>query len=322
MSTRIINTFIFLDLETTGFINGNLMPKVTEMSLIAVTRNAMCNSRGALPRVLQKLVLAINPNKTIPERVKNLTGLSNNSLGEVECFDYNTYDLMVKFLNRQTAPVCLVAYNGNRFDYPILLSELKSINQTLGENILSIDMLYLVKEFFSLKKTSIPDYDSLLNDGCDEILSNALDKTMKWYVLSINENNSCNNVNCTGETKETVPIFNDASKSTSSESSDVKIMQAINEKTPESQILRSLNPNNRIKDCKAVNVKRNLNFCYSTPSNFKLSTVFKHICGAEPENAHTAESDCLSMIQCAVRIEDFVQRADSIAVPLINFSKA
>lgn len=70
-----IKTFIFLDLETTGLITRNYMPKITEMSLIAVSRTAICNATNISPRILQKLVLPIYPNVSISKDIQKLTGI-------------------------------------------------------------------------------------------------------------------------------------------------------------------------------------------------------------------------------------------------------
>lgn len=69
-----IQTFIFFDLKTTGLIQEKLMPRITEIALIAVGRESICNSnKASLPRVLQKLILPINPQKIIPPNVEYIT---------------------------------------------------------------------------------------------------------------------------------------------------------------------------------------------------------------------------------------------------------
>lgn len=69
-----IQTFIFFDLETTGLIQEKIMPRITEIALIAVARESICNSnKSSLPRVLHKLVLPINPQKIIPAKVECIT---------------------------------------------------------------------------------------------------------------------------------------------------------------------------------------------------------------------------------------------------------
>lgn len=41
--------------------------------------------------------------------------------------DGNTVNLMNCFFNQLNAPICLVAHNGNDYDYPILKRQLKKL---------------------------------------------------------------------------------------------------------------------------------------------------------------------------------------------------
>jgi len=69
-----IQTFVFFDVETTGLIQGRVMPRITEIALIAVSRESICNgNRDSFPRILHKLVLPVNPRKVIPPNVEHLT---------------------------------------------------------------------------------------------------------------------------------------------------------------------------------------------------------------------------------------------------------
>lgn len=69
-----IKTFVFFDLETTGMFEGTVAPKITEMALIAVARESICNNnQNPLPRILHKLVLPVNPKKIIPVKVQYMT---------------------------------------------------------------------------------------------------------------------------------------------------------------------------------------------------------------------------------------------------------
>lgn len=45
----------------------------------------------------------------------------------IKKFDENTVDLMNCFLKQLQKPVCLVAHNGNAFDYPILKVQLRAL---------------------------------------------------------------------------------------------------------------------------------------------------------------------------------------------------
>lgn len=69
-----IQTFVFFDLETTGIFEGTVVPKITEIALVAVARESICNiTQDSLPRILHKLVLPVNPKKIIPPRVEYIT---------------------------------------------------------------------------------------------------------------------------------------------------------------------------------------------------------------------------------------------------------
>ncbi|XP_076170456.1 uncharacterized protein LOC143148229 [Ptiloglossa arizonensis] len=315
-----IQTFIFFDLETTGLIGKSIMPKITELSLIAVSRSTICNTMKSLPRVLHKLVLPIHPCRQIPKHIKMLTDLSDENLEDVQSFNCKTYDLVVNFIDRLKAPICFVAYNGNNFDYPIFLSELKNINKVLREDILSIDMLHLIKDFFAIKKNSkgqasdaqvntvkhsnTESVNILLNDGLDTILSDALDSVMS---------SNCNNDN---KNKSSVSSMPNTPKT-----SYYKKIQTINEKTPESQIVKVKHYEKKFYYNKVTSVRRRLDYTTSQPINFKLSSISEHILGIAPKAAHTAEGDCLTMIRCAIELGIFfAEWSDSKAVPMINHS--
>ncbi|XP_015183516.1 PREDICTED: three-prime repair exonuclease 1 [Polistes dominula] len=144
-----IKTFIFFDIETTGLIQGNEFPKITEFSFVAVTRDNISLVQNEVPRVLQTLTVPINPNRLIPHKVETLTDLNNKCLQNVSLFDHNIYNLITSFLDTLMKPICFVAHNGKAFDYPILMSELKCIDKYLAEDILCVDTLHLFKDYFT-----------------------------------------------------------------------------------------------------------------------------------------------------------------------------
>ncbi|XP_078033013.1 three-prime repair exonuclease 1 [Augochlora pura] len=307
LSKRMFQTCIFFDLETTGLIVGKHMPKITELSLIAVSRNAICDETSSLPRVLSKLVLPINPVREISAKVESITGLSNKNIDNVEPFTRDTSDLIISFINRFTPPICFISYNGNQYDYPIFLWELGNINVNLNDEILSIDMMLLIKDYF--KKDSVTDdsgtscdaacspgdFDILLNDGYDEILSDALDNVLH-------------------EKKK-----NDVCSDTSQQTIHYEEGWSVNERTPEACPIKQSNIKPRNRNLKA---KKKLNFENSKPSNYKLITVYNHFFGTDPPNAHSAEGDCISMIKCATQIKHFFSEwADLNAVPMTNYKK-
>ncbi|XP_053456603.1 three-prime repair exonuclease 1 isoform X2 [Nycticebus coucang] len=128
-----MQTLIFLDLEATGLPFSQ--PKVTELCLLAIHRCALESpptSQGPLstvpppPRVVDKLSLCVAPGKTCSPAASEITGLSTAVLAAHgrQRFDDNLANLLLAFLQRQPQPLCLVAHNGDRYDFPLLQAEL------------------------------------------------------------------------------------------------------------------------------------------------------------------------------------------------------
>lgn len=128
-----MQTLIFLDLEATGLPLSQ--PKVTELCLLAVHRHALENTSVSggqpppvpkPPRVVDKLSLCIAPGKACSPGASEITGLSTAELEAQgrQRFDDNLANLLRAFLQRQPQPCCLVAHNGDRYDFPLLQAEL------------------------------------------------------------------------------------------------------------------------------------------------------------------------------------------------------
>lgn len=189
-------------------------------------------------------------------------------------------------------------------------------------------MLHLIKDFFSLKENVIEnkndiqttssmsnkeDIKSLLNDGYDKALSDALDSVMNSSFKKYNKNNYENK-----ESNSSIGKMPNTPKT-----SCYKKIQKINEKTPESQVIKSQDMHKCLHKKRESTARRKLHFTSGQPVNFKLSSVCKHIFGTDPQNAHSAEGDCLSMIRCAIQLGNyFVEWADGKATPLNNYDKA
>jgi hypothetical protein len=92
-----------------------------------------------LPRVLNKLTICVYPMAIIMPQVSSITGLDNYNLTGQARFDKNTGDLLNIFLERLPSPVCLVAHNGNFYDFPLLKAELEKAGLELRSTILCID---------------------------------------------------------------------------------------------------------------------------------------------------------------------------------------
>ncbi|XP_004452010.1 three-prime repair exonuclease 1 [Dasypus novemcinctus] len=131
-----MQTLIFLDLEATGLPFSQ--PKVTELCLVAIHRCALespATPQGPpppvppLPRVVDKLSLCVAPGKACSPAASDITGLSTAVLAAHgrQRFDADLASLLRAFLQRQPQPWCLVAHNGDRYDFPLLQAELAAL---------------------------------------------------------------------------------------------------------------------------------------------------------------------------------------------------
>ncbi|XP_070533739.1 three-prime repair exonuclease 1-like [Ptychodera flava] len=162
----LIQTFVFLEMETTGFPTGQgeeNLPDVTEIALVAVPRKSLTKAShdGDRPRIKDKLVLCVAPEKWVSRRAVALTGLTK---GRLELCSKSRWDDAVvlsirAFLLRQSAPICLVAHNGDPFDYPILRRELNAVRHPSmaigGIELYTVDSLKFFPIYSGQKSNSL-----------------------------------------------------------------------------------------------------------------------------------------------------------------------
>ena len=131
-----VSNYVFLDIEATGLASANPRTRITELSMVAVTKAQFETLRRDLrqlkyksdpeaitPRVLNKLTLCFSPQTQIPPLVASLTGLDNLILEDQGHFNTDAVDQMKCFLRRLVKPICLVAHNGRVFDFPLFVAE-------------------------------------------------------------------------------------------------------------------------------------------------------------------------------------------------------
>lgn len=69
--------------------------------------------------------------------------MSNYALEHLGSFTSNTVEMINKFLEHSPKPVCLVAHNGNGFDYPILRAEIAKTGLNLIESKLDYERMHI-----------------------------------------------------------------------------------------------------------------------------------------------------------------------------------
>ena len=130
-----IQSFVFLDFETTGLSN----PEVTEFCVLAVNRNFP-------DRMRDKLVICCSPKGNICNESMRLTGITHEMTTGRPNFSEDGVRLLIAFLKILPRTICLLAHNGDRFDFRILRKVLEAGNCGYIDNVYSLDTLMLFKE--------------------------------------------------------------------------------------------------------------------------------------------------------------------------------
>ena len=127
-------TYCVLDLETTGFSAKN--DKITEIGIMKVKNK----------EVIDEFSCFVNPERHIPERVSEVTNITDDMVKDAETID-KIFPKMLEFLGDQNETV-IVAHNAN-FDVGFLKQNAKALGYNFNYSYL--DTLSLAKDLF-------PDY--------------------------------------------------------------------------------------------------------------------------------------------------------------------
>lgn len=279
-----IATFVFFDIETTGLPwQERNQTKITDFSFVAASRQILeTTSYGQTPLV-SKFTIVLNPERTIHPTVRDLTGLSNELLQHAPVFRHRVRSLIM-FLEDLTRPVCLVAHNGNSFDFKILLAECNDAGVSLPQDLLCVDSLV---GFRTLLKNSNLTHREIENTQEMSLETRKTEKIMNDDDLLTDDEDEWSELNLTNEELDEIDNI-------CSGISDFK-----------ESVQNHINPQ-RSKVIKNVFDKK------SVTDNFKLTSLYKRLLNKEEMNAHRAEVDCLILAECVVAIkEDFLPWADS-----------
>ena len=144
-----VETYVFFDLETTSLRNA----KITEICLSAVHISSLLDTEpGLMPRIRDKMLMVVDPDALIEPEAFHTTGLSNNLItsSSKPTFDTNTAWAIAQFLRQQSGNICLVAHNGNRFDFPLLKKALSRYYKLFDfpRNLFTSDSLRAMRAFY------------------------------------------------------------------------------------------------------------------------------------------------------------------------------
>ena len=297
----------------------------TETSEVTDRSRVRLKLEALQPRVLNKLTLCFYPMTTIVPQVTAITGLDNYNLSAQPQFTEDTVRLLETWLSRLPGPVCLVAHNGDHYDYPLLLAEVKRTGAELGAGILCADSWVASRDIFQQRelamkelvvKEELMSVDKLIEDGeFDDELSSA-----DLVTTSETEDKKRKIENTTTE-----DIFKKA-----------KILEKENETTParskkteESRVPALNNKTNRSSDKPSVSdhfrTRRRLVFpdlkLTGAPASHKLADLHTSLLGLPPAVSHGAEADCLTLLRVSAALgQDWVTWAGQHARLLSDIS--
>lgn len=116
--TNMFKTYVFIDFETTGLHDN---PEVTEFCALAIDRDYP-------ERIRNKLVICCRPpTKRIEPDAETITGIRTSMVSKCIAFS-ECFDTIYHFLSGLPQPICMLAHNGDNYDYKILDRELPQLN--------------------------------------------------------------------------------------------------------------------------------------------------------------------------------------------------
>ncbi|XP_014241279.1 three-prime repair exonuclease 1 [Cimex lectularius] len=298
-----VETYVFLDLETTGLPSKNFSnTKITEISLISALRKHFDeNPSEAVPRVLNKLTMCFHPCKFITGSAQTISGLNNELLEEQSTFNVEFCDLLHSFLLRHPEPICLLAHNGNNFDFPLIQSHSKFLKRPLPDDILCADTLHAFRE---LKIVERPPPRHIPLDVMEPYtLHNFEFGTNCWppetddigpdVIKFLDDIEHSLYEQYKG--LETDAVMSSLYKGTPTRRASVGNPPKINRKSPPLH-----------ESMTSERIRRRLDFDKKSPRpckpSYRLQAVYQHLFGKPPENSHTAEGDCLALLKCIAAI--------------------
>lgn len=314
-----VKTLVYCDLEATG-LKSSGRPRITEISFVAVNMDNFLELspyfrtqhpknhievESCLPRVMNKLTVCLYPMATIRPEVSDITGLDNYNLSGQATFTKKTGDLLNSYLSHLLAPICLVAHNGDLYDFPLLKAEMEKARMTLPPGTLCADSYVGIKEIFKRREEAKTENvgstvkSQAVNDiaQVQSIQKHKTNDKECRYLESENSKTPTKSLSFSGFEFKKVncdPIHSiRISKS-------IKVTQREIRVTPTSNI-------NKLNDHKWKTKRQNSNIFRSkkklsfdnlkSPTSYSLINLHKQLLGYTPAQSHGAEEDCLTLLK-------------------------
>lgn len=298
-------SIVVMDLESSGLPSSVGKTKITELSFVGVLVQHIMSchkTRAKVPRVLQKLNLCFYPHKRIDFEATEITGLDNFMLEDIPVFNEDACALLIGFLERMPSPVCLVAHNGFKFDFPLLKAELSAKSQTFPDSIICADSLMAFRILYPISPSSwcssqtVPGIHAISPlatpiggspnaQGSNSLVRSVSDELQATSSVTGYPNNIANEQ----ESKE---------------------MQKANETTPKQLKIstdcplplkrKNILTNDENLGIKNGGIRKKLFRGQEKLKSHKLVDLYRYIQGREQDSGHHAENDTLALLECIV----------------------
>ncbi|XP_022116301.1 three-prime repair exonuclease 1 [Pieris rapae] len=265
-----IETFVFFDIEATGLphLEKN-RTKITELTFIAVARKDIetCECLS----IMNKLSLLFNPERKIQKEASKITGLTNNNLKNQPIFK-DKIQTINTFLLELSQPVCLVAHNGNRFDFKVLRAEFCEAGLDLPSHLLCLDSL---TGFRKIAKDSMNIYSNV-SSSSSKNSTRKTNNTQETNISSLKVDDLL-----TDDDDDDWPQLN----------TSTEIWEKIDELS--------------FNECPVKKPKT------TEIVSCQLTALYKRFLKKEPLTTHRAEADCIMLLECVTKTkQSFLPWAD------------
>ena len=318
-----VKTLVYCDLEATG-LKSSGRPRITELSLVAVntenilelsqklrTRHPKNNIEveSLLPRVMNKLTVCLYPMATIRPEVSDITGLDNYNLSGQATFNMKTGELLHSYLSHLPAPICLVAHNGDVYDFPLLKAELEKAGITLPSDMLCADSYVGMKEIFRRREEAKHSKNENIGNAVESQVVNEIAEVHNDQKHIKNNNKECRDLESENSKTPTKGLsfsgfgfkrYNHDSINSIKVSKSMKFTQRDIGLTPTNNTTRLNDHKWRTKrqNSDIFRSKKKLNFDYlESPTSYSLINLHKQLLGYTPAQSHGAEADCLTLLK-------------------------
>lgn len=290
-------TLVYFDIEATG-LKSSGRPRICELTFLAVNMKDVLelnvndynmkgqNKEVLLPRIVNKLTLCIYPMATIVPQVSDMTGLDNYNLSGQSKFNKSTGDLINNFLSCLPSPVCLIAHNGNAYDFPLLKAELENAGVQLGPEIFCADSYVGIKEIFAKRRNRFEREETKKEEYIQKeemkIAKIELDALADLVNSGVFEEEMSEGIS------DNVEHFWSAYSS-----------KQENEKTPckiKDNVALCIKPRTAKQNSYKAKSTSRKKLDFSAPTSFSLINLHLHLLGYRPMQSHGAEADCLALL--------------------------